>query len=306
MNFDEYPMGKLAFQLFYLGHAYQGLATQIGFSSTPDSATNNANTVEDCLLRAFEDLRLIRSRAECEYSRCGRTDSGVSAISQVFALKVRLSNTKSDTFAKQAGDQLDHVGMLNKKLPEDIRILGWSPVPSDFNARFSCTARQYHYFFSATHVDTSAMQQAAILLVGEHDFFNLHVIDQSKPAGYSCTRTVQRADIIPIRSGFHALVIRANGFLYHQIRCIMSILFSIGRNEHPVDYISHLLTAPHKEKAFGSLNMRLADPHGLVFSDADYGDVDLQWNSKSPLILTSLYEQLMIKSFITDDTAFPS
>lgn len=31
---------------------------------------------------------------------------------------------------------LDYVAMLNRALPNDIRVLGWTPVPVDFSARF--------------------------------------------------------------------------------------------------------------------------------------------------------------------------
>lgn len=33
-------------------------------------------------------------------------------------------------------DELDYVGTLNRALPEDIRVLGWCPVPPGFNARY--------------------------------------------------------------------------------------------------------------------------------------------------------------------------
>lgn len=303
MNFEEYPMGKVAFKLFYLGHLYQGLATQIGFSDNPRDGLEY-NTIEDRLLQVMEELRLIKSRSECEYSRCGRTDSGVSAIAQVISLKVRLSGSKNSL----ENEMIDFVKVLNKKFPEDIRILDWCFVPENFNARFSCTSRQYHYFFNNRGLDLSAMQSAAFALVGEHDFFNLHVIDSSKPAGYSTVRTMLSAAIKVVREDFFALVIRANGFLYHQIRCIMSVLLSIGRKELPPHYITELLTGEHKTNAFGSLNIPLADPHPLVFSDASYDNHKLSWESKidSEVTLSPLYETQTIKSFITNPSTFSS
>lgn len=33
-------------------------------------------------------------------------------------------------------DEYDYVGILNRALPEDIRVLGWCPVPPGFNARY--------------------------------------------------------------------------------------------------------------------------------------------------------------------------
>jgi hypothetical protein len=32
-------------------------------------------------------------------------------------------------------DEIDYVGVLNRALPDDIRILGWCPVPQGFSAR---------------------------------------------------------------------------------------------------------------------------------------------------------------------------
>ncbi|KAL2902533.1 tRNA pseudouridine(38/39) synthase [Bienertia sinuspersici] len=32
--------------------------------------------------------------------------------------------------------EIDYVKILNKVLPRDIRIIGWSPVPGEFHARY--------------------------------------------------------------------------------------------------------------------------------------------------------------------------
>jgi tRNA pseudouridine38/39 synthase len=47
-------------------------------------------------------------------------------------------------------------------LPEEIRVLGWRPVPDTFNARFSTSYRQYKYFIVSTgHGAPLAAQQHA-------------------------------------------------------------------------------------------------------------------------------------------------
>ena len=144
----------------------------------------------------------------CEYSKCGRTDRGVSAFGQVIGLRVRSSRlldervsaresdgsssdqewlAGKDSIVEVAGDSLseelpseiahddevlqedikiDHRDdatssfdpirdelpyplLLNRLLPEDIRVLAWCPFPPpDFSARFSCKERQYRYFFT--------------------------------------------------------------------------------------------------------------------------------------------------------------
>jgi tRNA pseudouridine38/39 synthase len=53
----------------------------LGFASSP-----GGETVEQHLFDALTKLKLIENRQACGYSRCGRTDKGVSALGQVQAL----------------------------------------------------------------------------------------------------------------------------------------------------------------------------------------------------------------------------
>ncbi|KAF2841813.1 pseudouridine synthase [Patellaria atrata CBS 101060] len=115
----------------------------------------------------------------CEYSKCGRTDRGVSAFGQVIGIRVRSNrplprknNTVTDVSSTQAPegtdgdsgnvkdvldepafdpikDEIPYILTLNRVLPPDIRVLAWCPNPSpDFSARFSCRERRYRYFFT--------------------------------------------------------------------------------------------------------------------------------------------------------------
>jgi tRNA pseudouridine38/39 synthase len=122
----------------------------------------------------------------CEYSKCGRTDRGVSAFGQVIGIRVRSNrplpkqkpkNAVSSEVAEEvrdggvslAGweqegnekdgepaksfndltDELPYIQLLNRVLPPDIRIYAWCPnPPADFSARFSCKERRYKYFFT--------------------------------------------------------------------------------------------------------------------------------------------------------------
>ncbi|KAF5830302.1 pseudouridine synthase [Dunaliella salina] len=47
-------------------------------------------------------------------------------------------------------EELDYPFLLNKVLPEEIRVLGWRPVPDSFHARFSTSYREYKYFIVST------------------------------------------------------------------------------------------------------------------------------------------------------------
>ena len=67
-------------QIQYEGGPYMGFAAQAG---------EEDETVEKHLFDTLLKLRLIADKKECHYSRCGRTDRGVSALGQVIGLKVR-------------------------------------------------------------------------------------------------------------------------------------------------------------------------------------------------------------------------
>lgn len=72
-DLSAHPRRHVALRLAYLGWAYQGFAVQ----------ENTDNTVEARLFEALLKTRLIHDRQSSNYHRCGRTDKGVSAFSQV-------------------------------------------------------------------------------------------------------------------------------------------------------------------------------------------------------------------------------
>ncbi|KAK0615831.1 pseudouridine synthase [Bombardia bombarda] len=179
----RYSTRLIALKLAYLGSNYYGFEYQ---------ATAAVPTIEEELWKALTKSCLINpERPEevdfgpYEYSKCGRTDRGVSAFGQVIGIRVRSNRPvpKEDTMlsggdpsvdpsaatttttptAETAevvpeikkpewdpiADEIAYCRVLNRLLPPDIRILAWAPtLPKDFSARFSCRERQYRYFFT--------------------------------------------------------------------------------------------------------------------------------------------------------------
>lgn len=72
-DFSAHPRRHVALRLAYMGWSYQGFAVQ----------ENTDNTVEARLFEALLKTQLIQDRQSSNYHRCGRTDKGVSAFSQV-------------------------------------------------------------------------------------------------------------------------------------------------------------------------------------------------------------------------------
>ena len=77
------------------------------------------------------------------------------------------------------------------------------------------------------------MRDAAKHLVGTHDFRNYCKKDKSKP-NQTFVREIFFTSIEPVMdsmssSEMHVFTIKGSGFLHHQVRCIMAVLFSVGR-----------------------------------------------------------------------------
>ncbi|KAL4436896.1 hypothetical protein ABPG75_004035 [Micractinium tetrahymenae] len=141
LDFSAYQQRYVALELLYLGHAYGGFARQ----------ENTEETIEGHLFSALRQTRLIPAGAswqELRYSRGGRTDKGVSALGQVVALLLRSAGRAGQPGPVPAGSELDYPALLNRVLPRDIRVLGWTDVPEDFSARFSAEFREYKYLIA--------------------------------------------------------------------------------------------------------------------------------------------------------------
>lgn len=272
-DYSVHPRRHVALKLAYLGGNYHGLASQ---------GPGGVNSVEDELFRALEKVRLLEQR-DSSYTRCGRTDKGVSAFCQVIGLVLRCKNTRglgvlpplapgAAGAAQEGGDDLedeiDYAAMINRVLPEDIRVVGWAPVAPSFNARFDALWRTYKYFFARGGLDVAAMRAASQKLLGSHDFRNLCKIDTVHV--HSFERVVLAIDVKPsdcfVGGATHAtevweLEVTGYAFLWHQVRCMMAVLLMIGRGEEKATVIDDLLDI---ERFPGSPNYPLAPAENLV------------------------------------------
>lgn len=66
-------------------------------------------------------------------------------------------------------------------------------------------------------------------------------------------------------------VIRGSAFLWHQVRCMMSVLFMIGRNEEPEEVIDVLFdTEILKERP----QYDIAEGNNLILSECGYDEIE--------------------------------
>ena len=226
----------------------------------------------------------------------GRTDAGVHALAQVAS------------FALQAGIPAKSLRRaLNRTLPESIRVLEAKTVPSDFHARHSTAAKTYEYRvflerpapgcpvecppFLARYVysypwplDFTALQEAARLFVGTHDFLSFAATDpdvatrageqadEEEPAGPGAIRTIFESSWHqqPIdNTALFIYRVRGSGFLHHMVRNLVGTMLDVGRGYRRADEIPAMIAARARAAAGPT-----APARGLFLHSVEYRDQD--------------------------------
>ncbi|XP_039125169.1 tRNA pseudouridine(38/39) synthase isoform X2 [Dioscorea cayenensis subsp. rotundata] len=241
-NIYQYARRCVALKIMYFGQRFYGFASEAQMEPT----------VESEIFRALEKTKLLVDNKEnSQYSRCGRTDKGVSSTGQVIAIYLRSkvknnggNNNEKTIFGENCEGEIDYVRVLNRVLPKDIRVIGWCPAPSKFHARFKCLSREYRYLFWRESLDIAAMQKAAKKFVGEHDFRNFCKMDAANVNNY--TRKITTFEISSCGKRFDenelcTMTIRGSAFLWHQVRCMVAVLFMIGHGFESPEIIDVLL-----------------------------------------------------------------
>ncbi|KAL4711197.1 hypothetical protein ACJJTC_019038 [Scirpophaga incertulas] len=250
---------RVLLRVMYFGWDYKGLAVQEGTSQT----------IEHHLFKALMKGCLIERRETSNYHRCGRTDKGVSAFGQVISISLRSSFAPEDqNLPSSIAAELPYCKILNRLLPKEIRVVAWMPIPADkpeFSARFDCKKRQYKYYFPRSMLDINAMRAACAHLVGSHDFRNLCKMDVGNGVTEFC-REIFKAEILPVNeesetpTTMYYVLIEGNAFLWHQIRCIMGVVFLVGERKEEPSIILELLDIvanPRKPHYFMALDVPL-------------------------------------------------
>ncbi|XP_043285696.1 tRNA pseudouridine(38/39) synthase [Venturia canescens] len=253
-------------KFFYLGWNYHGFVEQ----------EDNNNTVEEHIFIALKRSCCIENRQTSNYHRCGRTDKGVSAFSQVISLDIRSRLEPSEQ--DKIEDELDYCRILNRLLPSDIRCYAWAPVQRTKSARFDCKHRTYKYFFPRGYLNIEAMNEAAGYIVGYHDFRNFCKMDVGNGV-VRFDRKVDEAKVITIKpresdeiSGYdmYQFVIKSQAFLWHQIRCIMGVLLLVGQGKEKPVVVRDLLNV---ESCSRKPQYSLAHELPLNLYDCHFDDV---------------------------------
>jgi tRNA pseudouridine38-40 synthase len=242
---------RLAFGVSYRGRGYQGWQSQPG-----------GQTVQDRLELALSQFADRPVRVVC----AGRTDAGVHGLNQVVHADV---DVHRESFSWVRG--------TCRYLPADIAVQWWRPVAAAFHARNSAIGRRYVYLLLESPVrpaleaglagwvfrplDGAAMQAAATLLLGEHDFsaFRAAECQAASPVKHLRAINVYR------RGAYWRFEFDASAFLHHMVRSIMGCLVAVGAGTRRPQWVAQVLASGDR-----SLAAPTFAPDGLYFSGPYY------------------------------------
>ena len=240
---------KIVFE--YDGAAYYGLQKQ-----------ENVRTIQGEIERALNNL----TGEHIESVVAGRTDKGVHAMNQVMNF---FTNTKIPT------EKIAQI--LNKRLPEDIKIKSSEEVDEEFNARFSAKSRRYVYImrnqkyrnvfeekyitFIKDDIVVENFVEMLNPLCGKHDFDSFRKSDCS---AHSPVREIKSIEMTN-ENGYYKFYIEADGFLKSMVRIIVGSGLAVYFGEKDKDYILRNVENPAKngEKI-------VAPPNGLYLYEVKY------------------------------------
>jgi tRNA pseudouridine38-40 synthase len=237
-----------------------------------------------------QSLRVLDER-DVTVHGAGRTDAGVHALGQVAAFTLNRSLPAAAV-----------VRAINARLPAAIRVLSAEEVSADFQPRFAACDKTYRYriwnadtispfesryaWHIAAGLDVAAMQSAAALLVGGHDFAAFQaagsptattqreimtsVIAVAEQMSAAAATPIDGAHRVP-RDGAQpdgVLIVydvTGNGFLRHMVRTIVGTLVEVGHGRQPVEWVARVLAARDRSMAGPT-----APPQGLFLMRVGY------------------------------------
>lgn len=196
----------------------------------------------------------------------GRTDAGVHAQAQVFHFDADWGHgTEKLRAALRAG------------LPPTIQIKAVRGVAADFHARFQAKGKRYVYHlhrgeadpFTRPYcwpifrpLDVRAMQAAAAVLRGRHDFRAFTALNG--PVREDTVRDLRRLDVVA-RGRRIRITAESAGFLYKMVRSLAGVLVAVGEGRLAVEEVRGMLRSGQRTPA-----VQTAPPQGLFLVKVFY------------------------------------
>ena len=248
---------RVRIDLSYDGGGFSGWARQPG-----------QRTVQEVLEDAL--TRILRADPPVQLTVAGRTDAGVHARGQVAH-----ADLPPAAWLEAAPSILRRLAGL---LPPDLRVRGIGPAPEGFDARFSALSRRYSYrvcddapgpdplrrhdtLWYRRPVEVGAMNEAAALLLGEHDFA---AFCRRREGATTVRELLSLSWSRPEATVTEATVI-ADAFCHSMVRALVGALLKVGEGARPPSWPAQVLTGRVRDPA-----VPVVPPHGLCLEEVRY------------------------------------
>ena len=216
-------------------------------------------------------------RQDVAVTGAGRTDAGVHAAMMVAHFDVDAPlpvPSVRDGRQQSAEDYLCF--RVNGILPHDIAVQRIYPVAPEAHARFSATARTYHYYvhtrkspflrdrsWRLVHTpDFGLMNQAAALLTEYTDFTSFSKVNTDAKTNICHVRAARWVQLSDHEWRFE---ITADRFLRNMVRAIVGTLIEVGRGQLSLDGFRRVIEQKDRCAAGDSVPAR-----GLFLVNVEY------------------------------------
>jgi tRNA pseudouridine38-40 synthase len=261
---------RLRLDLAYDGAEFSGWAAQ-----------PSLRTVQGVLAEGLG--RALRLAAPPQLTVAGRTDAGVHARGQVVHADIPAATLAPGDNVPQSPEEWQPgcavtLRRLSRALPPDVRVRQVSVAPEGFNARFSALWRRYSYrvcddpaladplrrrdtLWHSHPLDLAAMNEAAALLTGEHDFAAFC----RKREGATTIRALRLLDWQRDADGVPTARVVADAFCHNMVRSLVGALLPVGDGSRPVTWPAQVLATETRHAG-----VRVAPAHGLCLEEVRY------------------------------------
>ncbi|MEA3286839.1 MAG: tRNA pseudouridine(38-40) synthase TruA [Candidatus Marinimicrobia bacterium] len=224
---------RIALLIQYDGSNYHGWQVQ------PDPLTIQG-FIEQALGIVFE--------GSCGLVGSGRTDSGVHALGQVAHFDIESTPIPIQNIWK----------VLNRQLPDDIRVINSCEVADDFHSRFQAVKREYQYTIGLQQqvlhrnsrwlvrypLDRNKLHQVSELIVGEHDFSSFCYAG-TETENMICN--IVEATWAESADTSFIFQVKADRFLHHMVRMLVGSMIEVSRAKWDLQHFADLLNRPDRQ-----------------------------------------------------------
>lgn len=205
----------------------------------------------------------------------GRTDAGVHARAQVAHVDLEPAGWAA------VADEI--VARLNGVLSADVRVHGARVAAPGFDARFGPISRTYRYricdnpnaldplhrhevLVTKRRLDVASMNEAAVHLLGEHDFGAFC----RRREGTTTVRALLRLAFSRTDDGLVVGTVQADAFCHSMVRSLVGALISVGEGRRDAQWPAQVLAGGVRLPS-----VHVAAAHGLTLEQVEYPPDDV-------------------------------